>query len=146
MKNSKVTVERSEVQELHTEDFNGERITITVVDNISGETVTHETAGSVMFSAMIKENDDEATLAAGMAGEFSVVSILKTVESLVQTTVIALKEHADLEPDEIVEVMAGITSKVISQSFSKEERVQAAIKAMMTMAEMEAEEDENSEE
>lgn len=115
--------------------LNLESITVTIKDNETGKTLIKEKAGSIVFAAVTELDEDGQTFSTGVAGEFNLNTIMRSVEAVLDASADALKGVYDLDAEDFIELMSTAMTNSVKRNFSKEEQVKAMIKGMVKLSE-----------
>ena len=110
-------------------------LTVTIKDNESGKVLIKEKAGSIIFAAVVAEDKKGQMLNTGVAGEFSLNSLMRSVEAVLDASADALINSYDLDAEDFIELMSTAMTNSVNRNFSKEERVKAVRKGIAKMTE-----------
>lgn len=106
------------------------RLTVTVVDNHTGETLINEKVANVLLSGLQMEEEDGNTFASSAVGEFLDGILIQSLESTIDVVIHNLKARYDLESYQLLELMEQLTENAMERNFSKEEHFFALIQSM----------------
>ena len=110
--------------------LNTDTLTVTIKDNKTGKVLIKEKAASIIFAAVVDTDKKGQMFNTGVAGEFNLDSLMRTVEAVLDASADALKGVYDLDAEDFLELMSAAMANSVKRSFSKEEQVKAMIKGM----------------
>lgn len=99
-----------------------------------GEIFLKEHASSIIFASVVDSDKNSHKINAGMAGEFNMKTILRSVEAVVGVSAKALQEHHDITAVQFVEIMAKVVSSAVDSAFSDQDQNKAILHAIMELA------------
>jgi hypothetical protein len=115
--------------------LNTNTLTVTIKDNESGKVLIKEKAGSIIYAAVVAEDKKGQMFNTGVAGEFSLNSLMRSLEAVLDASAGALINSYDLDAEDFIELMSTAMTNSVKRNFSKEEQVKAMIKGMAKMSE-----------
>lgn len=114
---------------------NTKGLRVIIIDNDNGNELMDENVGSILFSALTESDIEENGFTAGMAGQFSQISIIQSLEAVLDTAVEGLKESVDFDSKDYLELMAEIIKRGMERNFSKQEQMMAMLHGMAQILE-----------
>ena len=110
--------------------LNTNTLTVTIKDNESGKVLIKEKAGSIIYAAVVAEDKKGQMFNTGVAGEFSLNSLMRSLEAVLDASAGALINSYDLDAEDFIGLMTTAMTNSVNRNFSKEERVKAMRKGM----------------
>lgn len=113
---------------------NTKAVSIKIKTTEDNDVVFKKKAASIIFASVVESKGEASNIQAGMAGEFSLSTIVQSLESIVTATAHALNVHHDFSAKEFLELMAKVSSEVVGKTYADNGRNEAVLHALMELA------------